>query len=90
VGTESQRPAIERIRGVTFLPFSSAESTQAHKLNLRNMVANPAFGQAIQDVRAGGSAASAAAIMGSYYPHAAFCSLATLATGGAKACLPAN
>jgi hypothetical protein len=90
VGTESQRAGIERIRGVTFLPFSNAEPTQAHKLNMRNMVANPAFGEAIQDVPANASAASAAAAMGSYYPQAAFCSLATLATGGAKACLPAN
>jgi hypothetical protein len=90
VGTESQRPAIERIRGVTFLPFSTAELTQAHKLNMRNMVANPAFGEAIQDVPSGGSAASAAAVMRSYYPQAAFCSLATLATGGPKACLPVS
>jgi hypothetical protein len=90
VGTESQRPAIERIRGVTFLPFSTAEPTQAHKLNMRNMVANPAFGEAIQDVPSGGSAASAAAVMRSYYPQAAFCSLATLATGGPKACIPVS
>jgi hypothetical protein len=90
VGTESQRPAIERIRGVTFLPFSTAELTQAHKLNMRNMVANPAFGEAIQDVPSGGSAASAAAVMRSYYPQAAFCSLATLATGGPKACIPVS
>jgi hypothetical protein len=90
VGTESQRSAIERIRGVTFLPFSSAEPTLAHKLYMRNMVADPAFGEAIQDVPADGNPASAAAVMGSFYPQAAFCSLATLATGGTKACLPVN
>jgi hypothetical protein len=87
VGTESQRAAIERIPGATFLPFSTAYPTQIHYLLLRDMVASPDFAEAIQNVPDNGSPASAAAVMGSYYPRAAFCPLATLARGGPQACL---
>jgi hypothetical protein len=54
---------------------------------LRNMLANPDFAEAIQNVPQDGSAASAAQVMGQYYPKAAVCSLATLARGGVRACL---
>ena len=87
VGTEAQRAVIERIPGATFLPFSAAEPTQAHKLNVRNMLPNPDFHNAIQNVPADGNASSAEAVMGPYYPQAAFCSLATLANSGPNACL---
>lgn len=86
VGTESQRAAIDRIRGATFVPFSTAEPTTAQLLVLRNMLANPDFAEAIQNVPQNGSAASAAQVMGQYYPHVAVCSLATLASGGVGAC----
>jgi hypothetical protein len=88
VGTETQRAAIERIPGATFLPFAAAEPTQLHKLNIRNMLPNPDFHDAIQNVPADGSPSSAAAVMGPYYPQAAFCSLATLANSGPNACVP--
>jgi hypothetical protein len=86
VGTEAQRAAIENIHGDTFLPFSTADPTQTHKLNIRNMVANPAFVEAVQNVPANGRPESAAAVMGAYYPRAAFCALPTLATSGPEAC----
>jgi hypothetical protein len=90
VGTETQSAAIERIRGTTFLPFSAAEPTQLHKLNMRNMLSNPDFHNAIQNVPANGNPSSAEAVMGPYYPQTAFCSLATLAHGGPNACLPGH
>lgn len=90
LGTESQRAAIEKIPGATFLPFSVAHPTETHFLSLRNMVASTGFAQAIQNVPDNGNPASAAAVMGSYYPRAAVCPLATLAARGADACLAAH
>jgi hypothetical protein len=87
VGTEAQRAAIERIPGATFLPFSTAQPTTTSVLLLRDMLANPDFAEAVQNVPANGSAASAAAVMGAYYPRAAICPLTTLASGGPAACL---
>jgi hypothetical protein len=57
---------------------------------LRNMVVAPGFTQAVQDVPPGADAATAAAVMGPYYPLAGVCPLATLARQGAAACLPAT
>jgi hypothetical protein len=91
IGTEVQRAAIEHIPGATFLPFSAADKpAQVYKLNMRNMLASPAFAEAIQAVPADGRPASASAVMGQYYPRAAFCSLATLAASGPTACLGAQ
>jgi hypothetical protein len=87
VGTETQSAAIERIPGATFLPFSAADPTQVLKLNMRNMLPNPDFDNAIQNVSADGNPSSAAAAMGPYYPQTAFCSLALLANSGPNACL---
>jgi hypothetical protein len=87
VGTESQRAAIDKVPGATFIPFSAADPTTTHLLLLRNMLVSPNFAQAIQNVPANSSAATAAAVMGPYYPRAAICSLATLAAQGPAACL---
>jgi hypothetical protein len=87
VGTEAQRAAIDRIPGATFLPFSTAQPTTTEALLLRDMVANPDFAEAIQNVPEDQSAASAAAVMGPYYPRTAICPLTTLTTGGPDACL---
>jgi hypothetical protein len=54
---------------------------------MRNMLPNPDFHNAIQNVPANGNPSSAAAAMGPYYPRAAFCLLATLANSGPNACL---
>jgi hypothetical protein len=75
------------IPNVTFLPMATPDPNQAYKLNLRNMLPDPAFAEAIQNVPADGRPASAAAVMGPYYPRAAFCSIATLAASGPPACL---
>jgi hypothetical protein len=90
IGTEDQRAGIEAIPGATFLPFSTTNPSQAYKLNLRNMLANSAFAEAIQNVPANGSPASAAAAMGPYYPRMGFCSLATLAASGPTVCATAS
>lgn len=87
VGTEAQRSLIERIPGVTFLPFSTAGPTTPHLLFLRNMLANPGFAQAVQNVPQNRSPASAAAVMGPYYPRTGICPLSTLARGGLGTCL---
>lgn len=76
VGTEAQRAAIEQIPGATFLPFSDVGPAQAYRLSLRNMLAEPSFAEAVQNVPADGNPASAAKVMGSYYPQLKFCSLA--------------
>jgi hypothetical protein len=90
VGTEAQRAAIERIPGVTFLPFSADQPTTQHLILLRNMVVDPDFAEAIQNVPAGQDPAVAAGVMGPYYPRAATCPLATAAAAGPAACLPAG
>ena len=87
IGTESQRSAIEQIAGATFLPFSLDDPAQPYVLSFRNMLPSPTFAEATQNVPTDASPALAAAIMGPYYPRLAFCSLATLAHGGANACL---
>jgi hypothetical protein len=87
VGTEAQRPAIERIPGATFLPFSATQPTTPHVLLLRDMLASPGFAEAVQNVPQNDNPASAAAVMGPYYPRAAICPLTTLASGGPSACL---
>jgi hypothetical protein len=90
IGTEAQRPAIERIAGATFLPFSLASPTASHTVILRNMVTDPGFAQAIHNVPEDGSPASAARVMGAYYPELKRCSLTDLATAGPDECRPTS
>ena len=87
VGTQAQRAAIDQIPGATFLPFSTAQPATKHLLMLRNMLVNPGFAEAVQNAPANGNPASAAAVMGPYYPRAAICQLATLVSSGPAACL---
>jgi hypothetical protein len=87
VGTEAQRAAVERIPGVTFVPWSAARPRAQHLIFLRNMLANGHFGPAIQNVAEDQDPASAQAVMGEYYPRDAICPLATVETAGAGACL---
>ena len=90
VGRESQRAAIEHIPGVTFLPFADNNPTQAYRIYLRNLLASTEFAEAVQNVPANGNPASAAAVMGPYYPKTAYCPLAALTTSGPAACLGAS
>ena len=82
VGTEDQPAAIDRIPGATFLPFSATQPTITHVLLLRDMLADPDFAQAVQNIPADATPATAASVMGPYYPNAAICPLTTLARGG--------
>jgi hypothetical protein len=90
IGTESQRAAIERIPGATFIPLSLANPDQPYKIYLRNMLPNPAFAEAVQNVPPDANPASAATVMGPYYPRLGFCSLSTLMASGPDACLAAT
>src|ERR1700734_2130480 len=87
VGTEAQGPAVEAIRGATFVPFSTAQPATTHVLLLRNMLVSPDFAAAVQNVPPGSGAAGAGQGVGPYYPPAPVCPLATLAASGAGACL---
>lgn len=86
IGTETQRTAIERLPGVTFLPFSSTESTQLYFLLLRNTLVSPQFTHSVQDVTQTRDPTAAAAAMGPYYPQMSTCPLTTLTTDGPQAC----
>lgn len=86
-GTEAQRATLSRLPGVTFLPLSADQPTAQHVLLLRNMVVDPGFGQAVQNITVNGDPAAAAAVMGDYYPRAAVCPLATVTASGPAACL---
>jgi hypothetical protein len=85
LGTEAQRAAIQAVPGVTFIPFSSQYPHLSHLLVLRNLVSS--FAQSTDHVPADHKTASAAAVMGEYYPGEATCPLATLAAGGPTACI---
>jgi hypothetical protein len=86
IGTETQRTAIERLPGVTFLPFSSTESTPLYLLWLRNTLVSPQFTHSVQDVTQTLDPTAAAAAMGPYYPQISTCPLTTLMTSGPQAC----
>ena len=86
VGGESQRQAIEQVPGVTFLPFSTARPAATHRIILRNMVVDAGFAEAVQNVPEDGDPASAAAVMGGYYPVTKVCSLAALTSKGPAGC----
>ncbi|MFG1681410.1 hypothetical protein ACGFNP_14705 [Nonomuraea sp. NPDC049269] len=86
VGGESQREAIEQVPGVTFLPFSAARPAATHRIILRNMVVDAGFAEAVQNVPEDGDPASAAAVMGEYYPVTKVCSLAALTSEGPADC----
>ena len=86
IGTESQRAAIDRIPGATFLPFSTSQPTALHLLLLRNMLVSRQFPHSVQAVAQAGDPAAAAAAMGPYYPRATICPLSVLAAKGPQAC----
>src|ERR1022692_342657 len=86
IGTESQRAAIDRIPGATFLPFSTSQPAALHLLLLRNMLVSRQFPHSVQAVAQAGDPAAAAAAMGPYYPRATICPLSVLAAKGPQAC----
>jgi len=86
IGSESQRAAISRLPGLTFLPFSTTHPAGPYLLALRNVLVSTSFAHSPQNVRQAEDPAAAAAIMGPYYPRAAVCPLATLTAHGPLAC----
>ena len=82
IGAESQRAAIERVPGVTFLPFATDQTTPVYVLLLRNMLVNPAFPHSTASGTQTDDPTSAAVAIGAYYPQLSVCSLATLTTNG--------
>jgi hypothetical protein len=86
IGSESQRAAISRVPGVTFLPFATVQPTGLYVLMLRNMLVSTSFAHSTEGVTQPDDPAAAAAVMGPYYPHAAVCPLATLVAKGPQAC----
>jgi hypothetical protein len=86
IGSESQRAAISRVPGVTFLPFSTTHPAGPYLLALRNVLVSPSFTHSPQNVVQASDPAAAAAVMGPYYPRAAVCPLATLTAHGPQAC----
>jgi hypothetical protein len=86
IGSESQRAAISRVPGVTFLPFSTTHPAGLYLLVLRNMLASASFTHSPRDITKASDPAAAAAVMGPYYPRAAVCPLATLTAKGPRAC----
>jgi hypothetical protein len=87
IGDESQRAAISRIPGVTFLPFSTTSPAGPYLLALRNVLVTTSFAHSPQNVTQASDPAAAAAGMGPYYPRAGTCPLATLTAHGPQACL---
>ena len=87
IGSESQRAAIIRVPGVTFLPFSATRPAGPYLLALRDLLASTSFTHSPRNVTQASDPAAAAAGMGPYYPRAAVCPLATLTAKGPRACL---
>jgi hypothetical protein len=87
IGSEAQRAAISRVPGVTFLPFSAAHPAGPYLLALRYLLVSPSFTHSPQNVTQAADPAAVAAVMGSYYPRAVVCPLATLTAKGPQACL---
>jgi hypothetical protein len=86
IGSESQRAAISRVPGVTFLPFSTAHPVGPYLLALRYLLPSPSFTHSPQGVKQADDPAAVAAVMGPYYPRAVVCPLATLTAHGPQAC----
>lgn len=82
IGTESQRAAIDRVPGVTFLPFATDQTTPLYVLLLRNTLVNPMFPNSAASITQTGDPVSAAAAMGAYYPRISVCALTALTTNG--------
>jgi hypothetical protein len=87
IGSESQRAAISRVPGVTFLPFSATHPAGLYIVALRNILVSASFAHSPRGITQAQDPAAAAAVMGPYYPRAAVCPLATLTAHGPQACL---
>ncbi len=64
IGSETQRAAISRVTGTTFMPFSDNQTTPLYLLWLRNELVNPDFAQSAEAVAQADDGAAAATAMG--------------------------
>lgn len=84
LGTEAQRRAIERIPGVTFLPFSAADPTGTADLLIRNMLPSASFTQFVdswptnETLTPAQAAAADEQAMGRYYPELSWSTIPAL------------
>lgn len=86
IGTEAQRAAISRIPDVTFLPFSTSQTSRLYVLLLRNLLVSSHFPNSVQNVVTPLGATATSVVMGQYYPTVSTCPLATLAAHGVQGC----
>ncbi len=86
IGTETQKAAISRVPGATFLPLPTTQTPRLYFLILRNKLISPSFTHAAQTMTQATDPSAASAAMGPYYPRVSTCRLSTLASGGVAAC----
>ena len=84
VGTEARRAAIERIPGVTFLPFSQEFPGATAGLFIRNLLPTPSFEPTVatwptdEKLTPAEAAAADEQVMGAYYPKLSFSTIPAL------------
>lgn len=86
LGTETQKAAISRVPGATFLPLPTTQTPRLYFLMLRNKLISRSFTRAAQNITHATDPSAASAAMGPYYPRVSTCRLSTLARGGVAAC----
>ena len=87
VSEAGQRPSnATTADGVAWMPWSPQNEIQ---LVQRNLLPAAGFTHASENIATAAENPDAAAIMGDYYPTAAYCSELTFEQGGWQACLPA-
>jgi hypothetical protein len=86
VSDPGKRPAnAHRSNGVTWLPWGGTQ--YGAQILYRTMLPDPSYRYAAQHITAPGEDASR--VLGAYYPHAVYCTVATFARGGWRACFAA-
>ncbi len=86
IGTETEKAAISRVPGVTFLPLPNTQTPRLYLLHLRNKLISPSFTRAAQNITQATDPSAASAAMGPYYPRVSTCRLSALVSGGVAAC----
>jgi hypothetical protein len=86
IGTETEKAAISRVPGATFLPLPTSQTPRLYFLIVRNKLISSSFTHAAQSIRQATDPSAASAAMGPYYPRVSTCRLSTLASGGVAAC----
>jgi hypothetical protein len=90
IGTETEKAAISRVPGATFLPVPATPTPRLYFLILRNKLISPGFTHAAQNITQSTDPSAASAAMGPYYPKVTTCRLSTLANRGVAACVSSH